>query len=103
MEFFHAEDPGEPMLKNCPTYVREGENVMCQCSTQHRGSPPPILSWPRHTDSSILKLHDVTLDLNMTRYKCEMTWGMKARTDFYTLMITREILLISFGVRKKSN
>ncbi|XP_025101891.1 uncharacterized protein LOC112568678 isoform X2 [Pomacea canaliculata] len=78
-------DPGQPILKNCPEHVTEGESVTCECSSERDGEPRPIFSWPGHTDSSLLRLYDVT---DNDTYSCEMYWGKQTRTVSYSLLVT---------------
>ncbi|XP_025101883.1 uncharacterized protein LOC112568675 isoform X9 [Pomacea canaliculata] len=79
-------DPGQPILKNCPEQVTEAESVTCECSSERDGEPRPVLSWSGHTDSSILRLYDVTVN---ETYSCEMYWGNQTRTVTYSLLVTR--------------
>ncbi|XP_025101880.1 uncharacterized protein LOC112568675 isoform X7 [Pomacea canaliculata] len=85
-------DPGQPILKNCPEQVTEAESVTCECSSERDGEPRPVLSWSGHTDSSILRLYDVTVN---ETYSCEMYWGNQTRTVTYSLLVTRLCLTCS--------
>ncbi|PVD27710.1 hypothetical protein C0Q70_12881 [Pomacea canaliculata] len=80
------DDPGELTMKNCKHEVSEGDEVVCACSTQHEGNPPPVISWVGQTTSSTLHLYDVTGEDNKT-YTCEMIWGNQTKTVSYSLIV----------------
>lgn len=87
--FSGVDDPGEPILKNCPLKVREGDNVTCTCSTQHEGSPPPVIRWAGHTPSSTLHLYGVTREHNTST--CEIIWGNQTKTVSYNILVRSEL------------
>lgn len=98
--FWLTDNPGQLKLKNCPQKIKEGNNVTCECSTQHKGNPAPIISWTGQTTSPILQIHDIRRE-DSKNYTCEMLWGKQKKTISYSLQVNRKLpASLSLSTRK---
>ena len=78
------------MLSNCPTFVIEGDDVICNC--QASGSLPAVVTWVvgGTTDSKVLVLRNVSRSLDGQNYTCNQYWiGVNSnwRTTTYSVQV----------------
>ena len=87
---FVLEKPNDPVLSNCPTFVIEGDDVICNC--QASGSLPAVVTWVvgGTTDSKVLVLRNVSRSLDGQNYTCNQYWlgvNRNWRTTTYSVQV----------------
>ncbi|KAK7460339.1 hypothetical protein BaRGS_00038897, partial [Batillaria attramentaria] len=70
----------------CPTFVDEGERLMCECSSPNDVNIPTI-TWPGHSDTYILDKDNISRHDNGTIFICRMESNGQISTAIYTLQV----------------
>ncbi|KAK7471693.1 hypothetical protein BaRGS_00035666 [Batillaria attramentaria] len=77
---------GTSPVVDCSAYVDEGSSLVCPCEPP-RTDVSSKISWPGYSDSSKLKIENVSRDDNGRNFTCRMVMNGQTTEEVYTLHV----------------